>query len=300
MKLALLAFTLWSSYAVAQSSPVPVFEFRSSFWVNLHLFLYEEATNSPPAADTSSAWQAAVDYYRKEVISHDLLSREMEEIQGHLSGVNENQSVAGVEARLSDVLTKVAPEYRERWWKQHDQANHRWAETVKPLLAEHGAALRAQLMRIYQTDWPAQPIVTDLGPYAGFGGAYTTLYPTHITVASADPGNQGNTALEVLFHEASHGLIQKIEGELRSEAQARAKLFPRRDFWHALLFYTIGELTRRELKTYTPYALANGIYDRGWGDVLTALRKDWQPYLDGETDLTTAVRALVEDYGIDR
>jgi len=37
-------------------------------------------------------------------------------------------------------------------------------------------------------------------------GAYTTLDPLRVTIASTDARNQGSAALEVLFHEASHGI----------------------------------------------------------------------------------------------
>jgi hypothetical protein len=136
--------------------------------------------------------------------------------------------------------------------------------------------------------------------YASWAGAYTTLEPTHITVSSTDPGYQGDAALEMLFHEASHSMIEQVQKALSAEAESQGKLFPRRTFWHALLFYTAGELTRRHVDGYTPYAIKHGLYDSGWPGALPVLEKDWKPYLDGKIDLTTAVQRMVADYGVSR
>jgi len=32
---------------------------------------------------------------------------------------------------------------------------------------------------------------------------------------------------------------------------------------------------------YTPYALREGLYQRGWNDYFKLLQRFWQPYLDG-------------------
>ena len=158
--------------------------------------------------------------------------------------------------------------------------------------------LEKELATVYATDWPSTPIRTDVAEYASYAGAYTTLGPAHITVSSVNPGNQADAALEILFHEASHALVARLRNTLASEARARNKLFPRRDFWHAVLFYTTGEVVRRHLDGYTPYAMKNGLYERAWQGVPEILDADWKPYLDGRIDMITGVRRLVAAYGI--
>lgn len=138
----------------------------------------------------------------------------------------------------------------------------------------------------------------DVTEYANWAGAYTTLGPTHITVSSGNAGNQGDAALEILFHEASHSIAGKLRAALTDEAKAQNKLFRRREFWHAVLFYTTGEIVRRHLDSYTPYALKNGLYDRAWAGAPEVLDTDWKPYLNGKIDLATAIRGVVMDYGI--
>jgi hypothetical protein len=82
-----------------------------------------------------------------------------------------------------------------------------------------------------------------------------------------------------------------------------------RDLWHALLFYTTGEVVRRAVADgklnypestppkfpafYTPYAYRNGLYTRGWENYQRVLETYWQPYLDGKTDFNHSINAVV-------
>jgi hypothetical protein len=249
----------------------PLFTFDSNFWLNLYFLRYEKAP-TPQILTPALTMKTA-----------------------YLSSLAMDSPVVSKEADLA-ALNGASADYVEHGWLQQDAANVRWARFAEFELAQHGTKIKAELERIYQTKWPDQPISVQLTPYAGFGGAYTTLDPTRIIISSIDPGNQGRVELEVVFHEASHALIQKVSDELSNQARARGKLWPRRDFWHALLFYTVGEVVKRELKDYTPYAVANKLYVNGWQDAPAALEKDWMPYIDGKIDLQTAIQRLVNDY----
>jgi hypothetical protein len=46
------------------------------------------------------------------------------------------------------------------------------------------------------------------------------------------------------------------------------------------------------------YGVRKGMFVDGWTESLPVLEKDWKPYLDGRTDLTAAVRAVVAGYRI--
>src|SRR5581483_6822339 len=277
-----------------------IFEFQSGFWVNLHHFLYEQAMGSDTVSD-SPEWRHAVDYYG-DLAKKDMLSREMEAINNSLSDRETATSLegSGLEPALVEVLQEAAPEYRKRWWPEHDRANRAWIEAVQPLVQKYGPALTRELATAYGASWPADPIRTDVAEYANWAGAYTTLDPTHITVSSAAPANAGQAALEILFHEASHALVKGVTDALFREVQEQGKFLPRQDAWHALLFYTTGTIVARHLDGYTPYWIANGLSDPGWKGLLPIFERDWQPYLDRKTDRATAVRRLVEDYGTAR
>jgi hypothetical protein len=164
-----------------------------------------------------------------------------------------------------------------------------------------GVDLSHRLAEIYQTDWPQERIRVDVSVYSNSAGAYTTLDPLRLTVSSSDPRNQGPEALEILFHEASHGISDNVQNAILRECRQRDKPVPR-DLWHALLFYTTGEVIRPALpdseqsgpKTgYVPYAVREGLYKRGWQDYLRVLTEYWQPYLDGKQNFDDAVAHMV-------
>jgi hypothetical protein len=169
--------------------------------------------------------------------------------------------------------------------------------------------LSERLADIYQTKWPRQRIRVDVCAYANWTGAYTTLDPLRVTISSLDARNQGNQALEVLFHEASHGIAAPVEEAIIRQCRQRDKPIPR-DLWHALIFYTTGEVVRPVIAAteqahrepnassnsesgYTPYALREGLYQRGWQQYYALLQQFWQPYLDGKATYDDAIARIV-------
>ncbi len=273
------------------------FEFHSNFWVNLHHFLYKQAVAKSPEQSDSEAWNHAVEVYRTDITKHELLSRDISGINIALAQIENTESLkgSGIDAELTQTLERAAPIYKARWWPQHNRANLDWIATATPLVAKYETVMKKELSAAYQTPWPADPIRTDVAEYASWAGAYTVLDPTHITISS---GPVSQAVVESLFHEASHGMIQKISDALTAELDSQKKLFQRRAFWHAVLFYTAGEVAQRNLDDYTMFGIKNSVLDRGWPGALPILEKDWKPYLDGKIDLATAVHRLVTDYGV--
>jgi hypothetical protein len=275
-----------------------LFDFHSNFWVNLHHFLYEQAISKTPEPSDSADWQHALDVYRRDIATHELLSREIAGISTALAQVENTESLkgSGIDAELIRILERAAPVYKARWWPEHNRKNLEWIAAAAPLVAKYEGVMKKELSTALQTPWPADPIRTDVSEYASWAGAYTLLDPTLITISSHDPVTQA--AVESLFHEASHAMIQKVSDALAAELDSQNKLFRRRAFWHAVLFYTAGEIARRHLDDYIMYGIQNGVFDRAWPGALPVLEKDWKTYLDGKIDLVTAVHRLVEDYGV--
>ncbi len=225
-----------------------------------------------------------------------------------LSGRKRKFCDAGLPAKLTQVLEAAAPVYRAHLWPEHDRANRRWIMRVAPLVREQGVGLSERLADIYQTRWLREKIRVDLTGYANWTGAYTTADPLRVTIASLDSRNQGAAALEVLFHEGSHGIAEPVQAAIIRECRQRDKAIPR-DLWHALVFYTTGEVIRPVLGTsgstagdqedsvpggsYTPYAVREGLYQRGWSDYFKLLQKFWQPYLDGTASFDDAIARMV-------
>ena len=350
--------------------PLPVFELHSGFWINLHHTLYHQARlrkdaaspdkpskTSGPALKTPAeakpaytaaeqkAWEDAVSYYAANLADKDLLfSSELVQLKNQLSDFEDCDELtgktkkfcdAGLPSKLAQALEAAAPVYRAHLWPEHDRANRRWILRVAPLVIEQGVGLSERLADIYETHWPRQKIRVDVAAYANLAGAYTTLDPLRVTIASLDSRNQDAEALEVLFHEAYHGIAEPVQDAIIRECRQRDKAIPR-DLWHALIFYTTGEVLRPVLVSsdatprgaldlrsssspagsstsasgssptgsrensrstsaagYTPYALREGLYERGWKNYLDVLQRFWQPYLDGRATFSDAIARMV-------
>jgi len=324
---------------VTPAAPLPVYEFHSGFWVNLHHTLYrvaraQRSANSAasPAASGSGisglsgaelrAWNNAIAFYSRTYADKDLtVSLEMILVKNQLEdfetcedlgGFKRKTCDAGLPAKLTEALHAAAPVYRAHLWQEHDRANRRWISAVAPLVRRNGLDLAHRLAEIYQTNWPQERIRVDVTNYASSTGAYTTLDPLRVTVSSIDARNQGPEALEVLFHEASHGISDSVQDAIFRECRQREKPIPR-DLWHALLFYTTGELIRPIVVNsadtnarsssssasaapdsgYVPYAVREGLYKRGWENYLRVLTQYWQPYLDGNVTFDDAIAHMV-------
>ena len=300
-----------------------LFEFHSSFWLNLHHFLYQQALvrsgntraartggeavfKEPQLPEADLAWSAAVDYYGASLINRDLLfDQGMVDTNARLSQVGEvsNPSVSGLDPTLLSKLRGAAPVYRSHWWSQHDLTNRAWVASVSPLLKQMGDEISARLMSLYGAKWPEASVRVEMVSYANWAGAYTSDHPLLITLASDDKPDRKYEGLETLFHEASHAFDPLQEEKIANECRAQ-KRRPPRNLWHAMIFYTTGEVVKKALAehhlgSYIPYAYHYGIYDRGWKDYLKALEADWQPYLDGKTDFDHALSSLVADVALE-
>jgi hypothetical protein len=299
------------------------FEFHTGFWINLHHFLYEQALLRKRAASSSQTtnsttnpnnqlsseqrqlWDAALDYYVNTMIKRDLLlDREMITINDQLAEAEgtPDLSKSGMSSELIKILESVAPVYRALWWPQHERTNRFWIAVATPLVQQFSQTLIKQLTDAYKAKWPTDLIRVDVVEYANWAGAYTTFdraEKVHITI-STDPGNQGFAALELLFHEASHSMVGPRNGAvaraIARECQAKNKPIPD-GLWHAIIFYTAGEFTRRNLSEYgvsdyIPVAY-RGLYARAWPKLQRPLELYWQPYLEGTVDFDKAMSNLI-------
>ena len=340
--------------------PLPVFELHSGFWINLHHRLYQEARQQRSAASSGGpksarsakpalqvapgarpaltaaeqrAWDDAVSYYAANYADKDLLfTTELMLLKNQLgdfetcdelSGAKKKSCDAGLPAKLTQILEGAAPVYRTHHWPADDRANRAWIKRAAPLVREQGVGLSHRLADIYQTQWPSEKIRVDVSAVANDAGAYTTLDPLRVTIASTDSRNQGAAALEVLFHEASHGIATPVEEAIVRECRQRDKPIPR-DLWHALIFYTTVEVIKPLMDTdgdaaddraapsgsggtdasqggrrgtkdgdYKSYAEREGLHQRGWENYLQLLTRYWEPYLQGQVTFDDAIAHMV-------
>lgn len=308
--------------------------------MNLHHFLYLQArltTGNPASSDNGrgqappsdpavslldfpakdiQAWQDAVAFYAKDLAKRDLqLNGDMENINNSLAdmeacpdldGKSSPSCNSGLRPELIEALESAAPVYRAHWWPEQDRANREWIDQVAPMVRQMGVELSGQLADIYQRSWPSSRLRVDVVWYGGPYGAYTTLNPTHVTISSHDARNQGIYGFEVLFHESSHALAGSVTQAIAREFRAQDKPIPR-DLWHALLFYTTGEIVRRDVlyggmsvpdlkndgsAPYQTYATRFGLYSGSWVRFRGLLDLYWMPYLDGRVSFDTAIARI--------
>lgn len=301
----------------AFSLTVEPFEFHSNLWINLHHFLYMQALPLPagrlaprlPAMSTSdrNSWEQAVAFYRERMIKLDFVrDDQMQRIDSYLAQMENASTINGelIGNDVAAVLISAAPVYKRYWWAKHDMANQFWIRMAQPLLSSLDQQMRSQLVSAYEAEWPAKLVRVDVSVYANWAGAYTNVESggqVHTVMSGIDPGNQGFAALETLFHEASHAMVDGETGKLGEAIQAQAKAHGipvPENLWHALIFYTAGEFSRRDLDSvgvhdYQPYADKQGLWARAWPTYRPALALFWQAHMDGKLSLNDAISQIM-------
>ena len=307
---ALTVLLLFPTSAFSDANRQTSFLFQSGFWVNLHHFLFQQAVERPTdnqaaltklSSEQAGDWARALNYYQETFDGKDLLGRDMTAIKNALGDAGDRSSLdsASLDSALIGVLELAAPVYRTIWWRGHDQSNRSRIDQLLPLVEQHEDSLKNRLSSIYKTEWPDARIRTDVVIHANWAGAYTTLYPTRITISSEDSTQPPQEGLEILYHEASHALIRKVQTSIGERVRSLGKLLRRKSLWHAVLFYSTGEIVRQHIPGYTPYAVKHGLWDRAWPDHFAVLETEWKPYLDGNREFDAAIRALVAGLTVD-
>ncbi len=301
-----VALLLMASPALADR-----WEMQSNFWVSLHHTLLDASQNGRKADESllpadRSAWTNAMLAYRVRFADRvPWEDEELTRINDMLSSTGEMLQ-EGLPEEVARALLLAAPVYRRVYWPSDDRANRFWISTAHGLLRDAGEELAAAHAQVYAAPYPAH-IRVDVSPYAGPNGAYTTDANgfVHTTISSRDSGYQGFAALEMLLHEASHAILSPTTGVIGPQINALAtekRLLVPRHLWHAILFYTSGELTKRALRErgvndYVPYAYKKGMYDRPFFGLRQPLETFWQSYLDGRMAREAAVEAIVDSTG---
>ena len=297
-----------TSYAQSTGVQVGRYHLQSNPWVNLHQRLLYEACfpQTPPTAligDKLAEWKKAVEAYRSFVGKRSpIVDAELIRMNDTLSATNDSRPPDSIPKPALLALEMAMPLYRVAQWPEDDRANRFWIAVAEPLLASAVEELVQAHAKAYGRPFPTH-ILVDVTTFGWEFGAYTVGNPesAHVVIASVVPGNQGFAALEALMHEPSHAIVDFNSGAIGSDltrAAAELGIHPPRSLWHALLFYTAGELTRRALaergvSDYKPVVLQ--MYERGFAEFRTALETHWQAYLDGKLSREEAIRKILND-----
>jgi len=300
---ALLAVLIGIASAFPSAQQKSLFTFHSNAWLNLHHYVRSNARGGPAPTgltdEERAQWAAGVEFY-KPYVPPDLNADEgMVAIKTALRGAEGKSSLGGIaiDAALRATLERMMPIYQKRWWPEHDRANREWIAAMRPLVDRHGAALSEALARVYGVSWPRDPIPVDLTVTAGASGAYGTSEPSaHITIAASS--FREYSALEMLFHESTHGIVPLYQWVGQAAATQKVTVPPQLS--HAVLFYTAGELTTRELKArgieYTAWANAAFYNSMCGADCRDKMATHWGPRLDGKRSTADALSALVATF----
>ena len=306
----IVALIAAGSARAAEVVRVAPWDLHSSFWMSLHQTLMHDATRTDArdvaalTPEERNAWSEAVAAYRNATPNapNITFTRPMVIMIDALSQVADDATAPDIDAPLSEELRKAAPVYRKHWWKADDAANRFFIAYAAPMLRDAGDELIRAHAAVYRTPWPER-VRLYVTPEGGPFGAYTITNLRNAgittTMSSRDAGYQGFRALEMIFHEASHALVSPHQGTVADAIAAAAKKLGvevPRDLWHAILFATSSELTRRALASrgvteYTPYA--TGMFRDVWPKYREPVEKHWLPYLSGNGTLAEAIEKVV-------
>ena len=309
---ALSFFLIVALNVPAQDKPFPSvrvgrYRLQSNPWVNLHQRLlyaaiFEPANPGGLSEANLSSWKKVVEDYRVFVGKRNpIVDDELIRLNAALSATSTAHLPANIPTAAATALEAAMPLYKALQWEEDDRINRFWIAMAEPLLASAAEELVAAHEKAYGVKFP-NDILVDVSAFGWQFGAYTVGEGehAHVVISSTDAGSQGFAALELLLHEPSHAIVGgnstlAIGAELAT-ASKELKIKPYANLWHAILFYTSGELTRRALarrgvQNYQPVIL--GMYERGYRGYRQALETHWQAYLDGKTSRDAAIRQIV-------
>jgi len=283
---------------------VPPWELHNSFWMSLHQTLIADATRPTPrelgtlSVAEQAAWNDAVKAYRTAGGQGDMsFARPMIITNDGLTQIADDATEPIIDAPLADALKRAAPVYRVHWWAADRKANQFFIAYAAAMLREAGEELIRAHEAVYRTAWPKRVLVY-ISPYAGQFGAYTMTGRAGgviTTMSSRDSGYQGLRSLEMLLHESSHAVVAPTTGTVGaaiSAAQKNQGHDAPRDLWHAILFTTSGELTRRLLaeRGATQYVpMSDSVFTK----YREPIQKHWIPYLNGQGTLEDAIAKVL-------
>jgi len=284
-----------------------LFSFHSNAWLNLHHILWSKGDGAPLPADMPesdrAAWVAGIESYAPYSKRDLLFDEELIAIKEALRFTEEKASLdeLAIDSRVKGTLQRLMPIYRKYWWLEHDRTNREWIAAVRPLLDRHGAAINEAIARAYDVTTPDNPVWVDVSVRAHPVGAYETgpAGVTHVMISSVDTGYRGYAALEMLFHERSHAWGRVLARTIFAAAREQGVKVPPQ-LPHAVLFYTAGEITARELKTHgIDYAhFAQGsIYTNMCGaGCQDRMALHWTPHLEGKRSIVESLAGLVATF----
>lgn len=295
------------------------FRFYNNPTLNAHLFLYKHAaqikstklpddslnfylTNAviPTKGGSHSQLIAALKYYRDSVATKDMLFDSTMRKFSVMLAMNAKIHVVGWQVQALKHIRAIQSFFRKQIWPSIDSSNKAWVQQVKGDITSHEEDIINRLQRLYGDSMPKEKIRVDLGVYASWAGAYSYSQGIdHIIISTIEGGNQGRLGVEIVFHEGSHFIIDKVYNLLAEYFSLKTTRNIRRQTWHNLLFYTTGLVVKEVYASqgiaFIPYYKNARFEDRPPFKLSTdAFGLYWNPYMQGETTIKEALEKIVE------
>lgn len=317
-----------SAQRLKELTQTKYFAFYSNQQLNAHLYLYNKAIGckfqKKPSdslayysfkdkfkllsAEDAADLNKVVMYYRDSVVNKDLLfDGTMSSFCDELStanGLNFKTNASWQQGAMGNIK-KFLPYFNTMFWPAVDSANKAWLNANKVNIETLEKTLIPELEKIYKTKMPAKKIRVDLSSYATWAGAYSYKNKfEHIVFSSKHPGNQGDLAAEVVFHEASHFLVDMVNETITKLAKEKG-VSKEISLWHNLIFYTTGFAMQQEYKKagkeFVPYYVQSKLADRfpEFKYSIEACKEYWDNYIEGKAELEPTLTKMV-DYVIEK
>ena len=294
------------------------YSFQSNPQLNAHLYLYNRAMGckfkkvhqdslayysfkdklkSLSPSDLSTL-NTVVQFYKDSLTTKDVL---FDSLMRDLSDkLTEGQLPKNTwQLKTLEQVKIFQPFFNKLYWKDIESDNKAWLSAAKEQLLKQEQSIVPELERIYQTKLPAGKIIVDLSCYATWAGAYSYNDRfCHIILAGSHGSNKGELATEVVFHETSHFLVDKVNEKISVLIKGK-DIKKNINLWHNIIFYTTGDVLEKyyakEGKMFFPYYVQMKFEDKfpDFKATVEACKSFWNPYITGQASLEDALKNIV-------
>jgi len=251
------------------------FEFKNSYWINLHHFLYQKADSSQLrnlrednlkfievgeddifaklSQTEEEVLNQAVRYY-KVTLTDKSLRRDLSNLRNWFQHQEKLKVLTDTTygKKFIEVINRVSPVYDRYFWEIHKAHNLSVLAMHIKTIDEIEEEVLSKMERFSLNKWPdSSKVRVDITAYANWAGGYTASKPEmNVVISTLDPTNLTSSFIETILHEGSHLLYLFGESPVRDKIYYKSEElgmeFPR-NLWHASMFYLSGRATQEAL-----------------------------------------------------
>jgi hypothetical protein len=296
------------------------YSFQSNAQLNAHLYLYNRAMGCKfkkvqqdslvyysfkdklkhLKPNDLTALNSVMLFYKDSLISRDVLMDSlMRDLCDHIARGTTPQHEW--QLKVVDQLKIFQPFFNNLYWKEIEGDHKTWIKENKDRLLKEEVTVIPELERIFLTKLDTGKVIIDLTCYATWAGAfsYKDSY-SHVIFCSTHGSNRGDLATEVVFHETSHFLIDKVEANIAQLTKGK-NIRKTVNLWHNMIFYTTGYVLESQFSTenkkLVPYYIQMKFEDKfpDFKACIEACKLYWSPYIDQKSTMDQALKSIVTD-----